>query len=86
MRTVYKTKKRPARRLPVRDRPTRRQVVAYRILDENLAKKEIMEFIRNNPRCTTSQIISKLRMNPEQVAEILDELERDGIAYGKLIE
>jgi DNA-binding MarR family transcriptional regulator len=69
----------------MRNKPTRQQIITYRVLDGNAAKKEITEFISNNPSCTTSQIISKLRINPEQVADTLDGLERDKLAYGKIV-
>lgn len=93
LKTISKQKNKAKARLTRKDSrtgllmqpPTRQQLISYQTLDKDTAREEIQEFIRNNPRCTTSQIISKLRINPEQVTEILDELERDGEAYGKIV-
>jgi len=93
LKTISKQKHKVKNRLTRKDsriglrmqQPTRQQLISYQTLDKDAAREEIQEFIKNNPRCTTSQIISKLRINPEQVAEILDKLERDGVAYGKIV-
>jgi hypothetical protein len=99
LKTISKQKHKAKARLTRKDSrtglrmqpPTRQQLISYQTLDKDTAREEIQEFIRNNPRCTDNistmhwQIISKLRINPEQVTEILDELERDGEAYGKIV-
>jgi DNA-binding MarR family transcriptional regulator len=93
LKTIFKQKHKVKNRLTRKDSrtglrmqpSTRQQLISYQTLDKDTAREEIQEFIRNNPRCTTSQIISKLRLNPEQVTEILDKLERDGMAYGKIV-
>lgn len=66
-------------------KPTRQLVITYRVLDKETVKHEITDFITENPKCTTSQIISKLRISPEQIAEALEELEREGVVSGRVV-
>lgn len=49
----YSTRKDSGARIRLRQ-PSRQLLISYQILDRDTAREEIREFIRNNPRCTTS--------------------------------
>lgn len=56
-------------------------VITYHTLDHNEAKTKIEEYINKHPGARTSKIIDSLRINPEQVVKILNELENNELIY-----
>jgi hypothetical protein len=65
---------------------TKRPEIRLRTFDKDIAKRQIYEFINKNPRSRTSEVIGRLKINPTQAAEILGELESDGLVLSKDIE
>jgi len=51
-----------------------------------LAKKAIANFIKENPRCTTSDIIYELELDPLYVTDLLRELTKEEVVFSKEIE
>ncbi|MCS7365182.1 MAG: hypothetical protein NDF54_07090 [archaeon GB-1867-035] len=58
----------------------------FRRIPKNEAKSLIKEYISKNPGCLTSEIIEDLRLAPELVIKILQELEREGEIEARKIE
>lgn len=56
-------------------------VITYHTLDHDVAKGRIQAYINKYPGARTSTIIDSLRINPEQVSDILEELETERLVY-----
>lgn len=58
-------------------------VITYHMLDHDEARNRIQEFVDKNPGARTSKVIDSLRIDPEQVSSILEELESERLIYSR---
>ncbi|MFZ0512238.1 MAG: hypothetical protein WAM14_11580 [Candidatus Nitrosopolaris sp.] len=64
----------------------KRPEIILKRFDRDTAKKQIYDLINRNPKSRTSAIIERLRINPIQATEILEELESEGFVLSNNIE
>lgn len=62
------------------------EVEELKIIPEDEAYEKISEYIKTNPGCRTSQIISGLGINPDLALRVLHRLQREKKVKGKDIE
>jgi hypothetical protein len=58
-------------------------IVTYHTLNHDEAKVKIEAYINKYPGARTSKIIDSLSINPEQVVDILEELETERLVYSR---
>ena len=58
----------------------------FRVVTDQVAKREILEFLRIRPGARTSDIIEALELDPPIVIRVLSEMEQSGKLRSKEIE
>lgn len=61
------------------------ELIEFRELSEEEARKLILDYIENHPGCLTSEIIESLGIDPVLVGRILKELEEEGEVEGRSV-
>jgi len=58
----------------------------FRVVTDQIAKREVLEFLRFRPGARTSDIIEALELDPPIVIRVLSEMEQSGKLRSKEIE